>query len=288
MVVVGICCPHRGAVHSYFWRHQHHPFVEGDRTASNVFFVWECIRPLLKGESCHVIPDTVIYDPVLLCKYIHKYQITRILFTPSLAQTVMECSDVDLKVVLKSLKVIQLCGEVVTKALRQLIIEAVPHVQLLNLYSISECHDVASDDISAGTTGHEETNSRFMLCGTIMSNVDVHVLRLQDMSVCDVGEIGDVFVSGPTLAAKYLKQPEKTRERFVQWLNPLTGTNLRCYRTGDQGILHASGRLEIRGRNDAMVKIRGYSVVLDTVSHYTLQHPSISSCTSIAEGKEGT
>ncbi len=46
----GIQCPHRGAVFSYTWRHQAYPYVEGDREACNVFFVWEMLRPLLKGD----------------------------------------------------------------------------------------------------------------------------------------------------------------------------------------------------------------------------------------------
>ncbi|CAM9911574.1 unnamed protein product [Sphacelaria rigidula] len=67
----GICCPHRGAVHSYYHRLVHFPYQEGDREACNVFFVWEMLRPLLGGmESAgghavplYVIPDDHIYDP---------------------------------------------------------------------------------------------------------------------------------------------------------------------------------------------------------------------------------
>jgi hypothetical protein len=35
-----------------------------------------------------------------------------------------------------------LCGEVVTVALKDRFNQLFPHIQLLNLYSISECHDV--------------------------------------------------------------------------------------------------------------------------------------------------
>ncbi|CAM9325014.1 unnamed protein product, partial [Ectocarpus fasciculatus] len=67
----GICCPHRGAVHSYHHRLVNFPYTEGDREACHVFFVWELLRPLLGGmESAggvavplYVIPDDHIYDP---------------------------------------------------------------------------------------------------------------------------------------------------------------------------------------------------------------------------------
>ena len=42
-----------------------------------MFFVWELLRPLLKGATLYVIADTVIYDPNLLTKFIHDHRITR-------------------------------------------------------------------------------------------------------------------------------------------------------------------------------------------------------------------
>ncbi|CAN0156677.1 unnamed protein product, partial [Laminaria digitata] len=67
----GICCPHRGAVHSYHHRLVKFPYSEGDREACHVFFVWELLRPLLGGMKSagevavplYVIPDDHIYDP---------------------------------------------------------------------------------------------------------------------------------------------------------------------------------------------------------------------------------
>jgi hypothetical protein len=44
-----------------------------------------------------------------------------------------------------------LCGEVVTMILRDRFTQLFPHVQLLNLYSISECHDVACSGKFSGT-----------------------------------------------------------------------------------------------------------------------------------------
>ncbi len=81
---LGIMCPHRGAVFSYNWRHLNYPFHEGDRVACNVFFTWEMLRPLLRGIPMYAIPDTVIYDPPLLLKFLNDNKITRVLLTPSL------------------------------------------------------------------------------------------------------------------------------------------------------------------------------------------------------------
>lgn len=46
------------------------------------------------------------------------------------------------------LKEIWLCGEVVTTALRDRAMRMLPWIRLLNLYSISECHDVATSELT--------------------------------------------------------------------------------------------------------------------------------------------
>lgn len=107
----GIICPHRGAVNSYYWRYQHHPYVAGEREACNVFLVWEVIRPLLQGYPAFVIPDDVIFDPWRLVDFLEKYEITRVLFTPSLLEQVLNTSGLDLTHRLNSLKIVWLNGK---------------------------------------------------------------------------------------------------------------------------------------------------------------------------------
>ena len=40
------------------------------------------------------------------------------------------------------------CGEVVTTALFEKCVKTLPHVQYINLYSVSECHDVAYENLN--------------------------------------------------------------------------------------------------------------------------------------------
>jgi thioester reductase-like protein len=59
------------------------------------------------------------------------------------------------------------------------------------------------------------------------------------------------------------------------------------YRTGDRARFIENGQLEILGRTDFFVKIRGYSVVLGAVEAALLENVSISSCVVVADGDEG-
>ncbi len=70
-----------------------------------------------------------------------------------------------------------------------------------------------------------------------------------------------IYVGGPTLARGYLNRPEMNAKRFIKRPNTVPASvGDRLYRTGDWGYLLSDGNLEICGRCDTMVKIRGYSI----------------------------
>lgn len=65
-------------------------------------------------------------------------------------EAVLDTQDVDFKFHLSALRLVVLCGEVVTMALRDRFVSLLPDIKLINLYSISECHDIAVADLSLG------------------------------------------------------------------------------------------------------------------------------------------
>src|SRR5215212_6809552 len=111
----GIANPHRAPVLSYLWRFGISDYAPGDRVGCNVFFIWEMMRPLLRGATTVVIPDDVIYDPNVLIRFLEEYGITETLVTPSLLEVVLNSSGPDLGERLSKLKMLWLNGEVVTR-----------------------------------------------------------------------------------------------------------------------------------------------------------------------------
>lgn len=72
-----------------------------------------------------------------------------------------------------------------------------------------------------------------------------------------------MYVGGPTLAIGYLNRPDLNEQRFIRTPPCLVDAyGSRLYKTGDWGYLLSDGSLEITGRCDSMVKIRGYTVEL--------------------------
>jgi thioester reductase-like protein len=318
----GICQTHRAAVHSYIDRAVRFPFhtnpengsVE-DREGAGVFFVWELMRPLLFGGTCVIIPDHVLFDPEAVTKFVYDRKITRILWTPSLLQLVLDTlSPHDVQERLAGLRYMWLCGEVVSRDLAVGFSSLLPNVELMNLYSISECHDVSIGDLkrellepSSDTKkdGIDGDNAvrKYATCGKAIPGVKFYVVDFEsddgdknsgEMRLVPDGATGEVYVGGPVVGRGYLNMPEKTAERFVD--NPFLDSDddsgiraPRLYRTGDLGrILPDSKELEILGRCDFMVKIRGYSVVLGAVETALAKHPKLSSAVVLAVGGEGS
>jgi len=86
------------------------------------------------------------------------------------------------------------------------------------------------------------------------------------------GMTGEVAVRSRFIAAGYWRMPALTRARF---LLDSTVPGMRTFLTGDYGRLSAGGVLEVFGRKDAIVKVRGYRVSLDEVENALLAVPHV-------------
>src|SRR6185312_12882791 len=72
-----------------------------------------------------------------------------------------------------------------------------------------------------------------------------------------VGVTGHLYVGGDCLARGYLNRPDLTAGRFVP--HPYD-RGARLYRTGDLARQRPDGQLDIVGRADQQLKIRGHRV----------------------------
>ncbi|MEV0981877.1 amino acid adenylation domain-containing protein [Streptomyces sp. NPDC049915] len=86
------------------------------------------------------------------------------------------------------------------------------------------------------------------------------------------GQLGEVFIGGAGLAAGYHGQPALTAERFLP--DPYDA-GARLYRTGDLGRFRPDGSLEIAGRTDHQVKIRGHRVELGEIEAAAVAVPGV-------------
>lgn len=106
--------------------------------------------------------------------------------------------------------------------------------------------------------------------------VDSEVLLWDDAGQpVTAGEAGQIVVRSNYLTPGYWQNPELTADRFLT--DPANGDR-RIFLTGDRGRLRADGCLEYLGRQDLMVKIRGYRVEPEAIERTLLAHPAIREC----------
>ena len=274
----GIANPHMAPVLSYDLRFRLSDLSPGDRVACNVFFIWEMLRPLLRGATVVCVPDEASYDPVALVDLLYNRHVTETLMTPTLLAAVLSRHP-DIQADLPSLRTLWFNGEVVTADLARRAMKALPNTRLLNCYSASETHEIACGDIRA-IINHE---APYCPVGPPMDPQHIYILD-QNRQKVDVGIPGELFVGGSMLARGYLNLTETTAEAFIPDPFDLT-PGARMYRTGDLARLLPSGILEITGRVGAMIKVRGYSVVPGKVENAIIEQLAVKQCAVIAHGE---
>ena len=96
-------------------------------------------------------------------------------------------------------------------------------------------------------------------------------VRVTDAALQPVpaGIEGEVIFAGPGVVRGYLDRADLTADKFVL----IDGR--RFYRTGDVGRMNEEGVLEILGRVDFQVKIRGMRVELGEIEHHLRNAPGV-------------
>lgn len=251
----------------------YHP---NDKIACNIYFYWEAFRPLFFGATLCIVPDELLFNLSDYANYISEEKITETLWTPSFAQMLFSALDPFELEKINKLKRVWLNGEVVQRSLANDLLSFLPNVNCFNLYSISETFDVSAKLIEPLPLND---GSDCVSIGFPLSGVHARVLNEQG-ALCEPLEIGELYLESHSLAKGYLNRPQAQKESFV------IINDKRCYRTKDQGFQSAEGEIFILGRNDNVVKLRGYNVSLLAIENALKEQLEIKHCAVLLEGAD--
>jgi len=268
----GVLGCHKGLSHFLNWQRQTFEITPQERGAQLIGLSFDGVLrdiflPLTSGATlCLPSEDDLI--PGRILSWIEKQQISLLHTVPTLAQSWL--MNIPPGVSLRTLRRVFFVGEPLTDTLIQKWREAFPQVgEFINLYGPTETtlikcyYRVPAENILPGVQP----------VGSPLPQTQALVLT-PNHQLCGIGESGEIVIRTPFRSKGYINASAENLSKFVK--NPFREDEQDLlYYTGDRGRYRPNGSLEILGRVDHQVKIRGVRIEPGEIGVLLDKHPKI-------------
>ena len=275
----GVIGTHLGMMNRFEWMAESFPFSADDvgcikTSTSFVDSIWECFGPLVAGVPSVILPQTEVTDPKRLLQALCDFKVTRLVVVPSLLDAMIS----NLEQTSRHVPALRYCtssGEALPMSVAQRFKTLFPNATLLNLYGTTE---VSADAVFSIVDSSQPY--KYAELGIPIPGMSVHILNNYFTSV-PLGTIGEVCLSGTGVALGYYHNDAQTQQAFLSTVIK----DQRVYRTGDLGRWNEAGQLELIGRNDRQINLRGHRIDCRGVDQVLEIHPSVLRAFTILVGE---
>lgn len=218
--------------------------------------VTSVLMPLMAGASSHLMAE---WSPVKGLADIQKYGCTAAVTATTFLQTLIAAAEEYSEADLSSLRVWTCAGAPIPAAVVENAKAHLPTTNVLSLYGRSEnlttttCR-VQGDPLRAITSD-----------GAALPGAEVKIVGPDGIEV-PRGAEGDIAYRGPSHMIEYLNRPEDTAELF---------TPDGFSRSGDLGIMDATGFVRVTGRTKDIVIRGGMNISVREVEDKLADHPDL-------------
>jgi acyl-CoA synthetase (AMP-forming)/AMP-acid ligase II len=185
-----------------------------------------------------------------------RHKVTYSIFVPTLLTFLADAVEQG-KIDPESLRVMMTSSAPLDSTLRDRLLNGFRHVELYDVYGASE--------YGAATIVRHQLGGIVGSVGYPAVGQEVRILSESRASV-PAGQVGEVFVRGPSLMTEYWKNPQATRESF---------TDDGFLTVGDMGYLSPDGVLYLVDRKKDMIIASGENVYPTEVENVLLSHPAV-------------
>ncbi|MBW4570976.1 MAG: amino acid adenylation domain-containing protein [Tolypothrix carrinoi HA7290-LM1] len=275
----GVLGTHKGISHFLDWQRQTFEISTFDRVAQLTSLTFDAVLrdvflPLTSGATlCLPTVDNDLGSDRVL-SWLETEQITVVHTVPALAQSWL--TQVPLGIHLTKLRWIFFSGEPLTQTLVRQWRQTFPEAgEIINLYGATEttmvkCFYRVPSEIPCGV----------MPAGWALPQTQALVLNSTNQ-LCGIGEIGEIIIRTPFRTLGYINAIAEQQQRFLPNPDGNDPEDLLYY-TGDKGRYRPDGAVEVLGRNDDQIKIRGIRVQPAEIETVLNQHPAVAESVVIA------
>jgi amino acid adenylation domain-containing protein len=264
----GVMLSHRNAVAFVDWAARTIDLHADDRVASvapfhfdlSVFDVWSSLS---RGATVVIVDEATVLSGPRMLERIRTQHITVWYSVPSALVLMLENGRLT-EIGAPSLRVVFFAGEVFPIRHLASVMAALPHARFFNLFGPTETNVCTAYEVPAMPA----LDAAAIPIGTAACGDECFVLSPDRQPVKD-GEIGELFVEGPTVMLGYWDGGRRTPAAHP-------------YSTGDLVSRRADGELMYHGRRDHLVKVRGFRVELGEVEAVVHRHAKIKESIAMA------
>ena len=272
----GVMLSHRNATSFVGWCSETLAPVADDVFSSHAPFhfdlsILDLYTPLSHGATLVLIPEDTGKEPLALAQLIARERITVWYSTPSILGLLVQYGKLESQDC-SPLRTVLFAGEVFPIVHLRALKRLWPWPRYLNLYGPTETNVCTWYEIPSLVP--PDRGEPYPI-GKVCSHLEALVVDGHGQPVRE-GEEGELCIRGPGVTRGYWNLPEQTARAFLE-----RPDGSRWYRTGDL-VARERGDFKFLGRNDRMVKKRGYRVELGEIEAALYRHPAMREAAVVA------
>ncbi len=241
-------------------------------------FTGDWVRALTTGGTLVECPRRVLLDPAALAELIRRERIECVELVPAIADALAAHLE-EQGEHLAGIRLMAVGSDTLRGRLYGRLCRLVgPGGRVVNSYGLTE---TTIDSTCFAGSPEDLTRDGQVPIGRPLPGTRAYVLdgRVEPVPA---GVVGELYIGGPGVARGYVNHPDQTAERFLP--DPHGGPGSRMYATGDRARWLEGGVLELLGRRDGQVKVRGFRIELAEVEAVLARHPGVSEAVVVAHG----